>query len=238
MTTLQKLIESGLYKTGTPLKLHLGCGTNHFLGYINIDYPQEKHPVTTIAADAEADILNDFVFPDNSVDEIRLHHLFEHFSRVVALVQLVKWHSWLKVEGILVIETPDLLGSAQQLSSEHIDYKQKMAIVRHLEGGQSAPWGMHISQWWGERFETTLSKLGFHIIDIKYSQWERWPNLCSILVTATKLNDVELSVQIEHCLVLLRDSMVSDRELPTFNIWKDQLVGLLVMAMAADVLEG
>lgn len=227
MDTLQRLIESGLYKKDTPLKLHLGCGMTHLSGYVNIDFPQAKHPVMTTAADAEADILYDLIFPNGSVDEIRLHHLFEHFSRVVALAQLVKWHGWLKVGGTLTIETPDLMGSSKQIASDGVPYTQKMAIVRHLAGDQSASWGFHLDQWWSERFENTLSKLGFHITKMDYSQWERWPHLCNVTVVAMKLGNIEVAAQIEQCLSLLEESMVSEREVTTFSVWRKQLLELL-----------
>ena len=225
--TLQRLIESGLYKKETPLKLHLGCGMTHLPGYINIDFPQVKHPVMTTVADMEADILYDLMFPDNSVDEIRSHLLFEHFSRVAALAQLIKWHRWMIVDGLLLIETPDFMGSSKQITSDKIPYTQKMAVVRHLTGDQSASWGFHTDQWWDERFENSLSKLGFHIIKMAYSQWERWPHLCNITVVAMKLYNIEIDTQVERCLSLLKESMVSERENTTFNVWKKQLIKLL-----------
>jgi len=224
VTLFQKLIDSGIYKVGDPLQLHLGCGSNYFKGYVNIDFPQTEHNVMQVKADVYIDIVKDLLFPTGVVDEIRSHHMLEHFSRVIALAQLVKWHSWLKVEGVLLIETPDFLGSIHQILSDNIDYKQQMSIVRHLTGDQAADWAFHRDMWWDERFETTLSKLGFHITDIKHTEWNRWPQLRNIIVTATKLDDVKLSVQIEQCLELLKESMASDREQPTFEVWKKQLL--------------
>lgn len=227
MSTLGKLIVNGLYKEGTPLRLHLGCGATNISGYINIDFPQSEHPVMIPAVDAEADIVNDLIFANDSVDEIRSHHLFEHFSRVIALAQLVKWHSWLKIGGILIIETPDFVGSINQLVSKDIEYKRKMAIVRHLTGDQSASWGFHQDQWWDERYETTLSKLRFRIVKIIHTQWNRWPYLSNITVEAMKLKDVDLSDQINACLELLKESMVSEKETATFDVWKQQFAKLL-----------
>jgi hypothetical protein len=222
MNTLQKLIESGLYKEGTPLKLHLGCGQQYLKGYINLDFPPEQHNVMQVSVDAYANI-TELDFPENTVDEIKLSHVFEHFDRITALVLLVKWQNWLKVDGVLHIETPDVLESAKQLASD-ITYEQKMAIIRHLEGDQSAPWGFHVAQWWDERFENTLSKLGYYITDIQRSQWDRWPHLSNITVLATKLNMLPKAQQIESCKVLLKDSMVSPSEVKTYNVWVDKLV--------------
>jgi hypothetical protein len=219
---LQKLIDSGFYKVNTPLKLHLGCGQQYLKGYINLDFPPEQHNVMKVSADAYTDITK-LYFPENSVDEIRLHCVFEHFDRITALVLLVKWQYWLRADGILYIETPDALESAKQLASD-ISYEQKMLIIRHLEGDQSAPWGFHVAQWWGERYENTLSKLGYHITDIQRSQWDRWPHLSNITVLATKLNTLPKAQQIESCKVLLKDSMVAAGESRTYNVWVEKLV--------------
>ena len=221
MNTLAKLIEEGLHRVGQPLRLHLGCGATRLEGYINIDFPQDKHNVMTSAADAEADIVKDLQFPENSVDEIRSHHMLEHFSRVIALAQLIKWHHWLKPDGVLIIETPDFMTSVEQLINA--DYKQKMAIVRHLVGDQAADWGFHVDQWFDERFETTLSAFGFHVTNVKKSTWNVWPYLASVTVEAIKLNNGSIHKQIDIGLTLLKDSMVSAKEFKTFNIWRGQL---------------
>ena len=221
MNTLDKLIESGLHKRGQPLKLHMGCGQTHLDGYVNLDYPQSKHNVMISAADAEADIVKDLVFPENSVDEIRSHHMFEHFPRVIALAQLIKWHKWLKPDGVLLIETPDFMTSVEQLIDA--DYKQKMAIIRHLVGDQAASWAFHVDQWFQERFETTLSAFGFHVTDITKTKWDAWPHLASVTVRAIKLNNGDMHHQIDIALTLLKESMVSEREHKTFNVWKKQL---------------
>ena len=224
MDSLEMLQKEGLLRTGQSVRLHLGCGQMHLDGYINVDYPASEHNVMHPAVDAEADITKDLLFPRFSVDEIRSHHVVEHFSRVIALAQLVKWHFWLKIDGVLIIETPDFMGSIQQIVDNEIDYKQKMAIVRHLVGDQAASWGFHVDQWWKDRFETTLSSLSFHITDIKHHTWGIWPYLKSVTITATKVREVEISEQLKQCFTVLKDSMVSEREAATFEVWQHQLL--------------
>jgi len=115
---LSQLISARLWSEPKPLRLHLGCGKWHFDGYINIDYPPKEHNVVThLGADLYADITT-LNFPSHSVDEIRLHHVFENFDRSTALGLLIKWHEWLKTGGTLRIETPDLIGSAKTLLSD------------------------------------------------------------------------------------------------------------------------
>ena len=219
MNSLEILKEAGIYKE--PLKLHLGCGSNYLKDYINIDLPSSEHSVMNVKVDATADITKDLNFPENSVDEIKLLHVFEHFPRTIALAQLIKWHYWLKIDGILIIETPDFRASIKQFLEA--PYKQQMAIVRHLTGDQSDRWAFHVDQLWDERFETTLSAFGFHITDIVKTKWNRWPELASITVTAIKLENREIKNQFEVATNLLKESMVSEREQKTYEVWENQL---------------
>ncbi len=79
-----------MIKENNVLKLHLGCGEKYLEGYVNIDFPQSEHSVLTPKVDMYHDIRT-LQYPDNSVDEIQSHHLFEHFSRTDALKLLFRW---------------------------------------------------------------------------------------------------------------------------------------------------
>jgi len=39
-----------------------------------------------------------------TLDEIRSHHLFEHFDRAHALALLIRWHGWLRPGGALTVD--------------------------------------------------------------------------------------------------------------------------------------
>ena len=130
------LVEKELARISEPLKLHLGCGDSHLPGYVNVDVPPDCHTVMPSKADFCIDVTK-MDFRDTTVDEVRLHHLFEHFNRVTALAMLIRWHRWLKLGGKLHIETPDILGSAKTLLSQ-ASFRTKMGVVRHLTGDQSA----------------------------------------------------------------------------------------------------
>jgi len=92
------------------MKLHLGCGGKYLEGYVNIDFPSNEKTIAKVKADLYQDI-RELEYKDGSIEEIRSHHLFEHFSRVEALKLLLKWQRWLKIEGKLIIETPDFFGA-------------------------------------------------------------------------------------------------------------------------------
>ena len=218
---LQQLKDFGLWQEGRPLRLHLGCGQQHFDGYINIDYPPSEHNLTQVKADIYANI-SSLDFPLESVDEIRLQHVFEHFNRVTALAMLIKWNKWLKIGGRIHIETPDLIGSAKTLVSNAL-WKTKMGVVRHLAGDQTANWGYHIDHWFPERFEHTLSALGFDSVQTLSSSWSKEPYLSNVKVIAVKSKHTSLPEQLKMADELLWESTVAPEEKTKWEIWKNQL---------------
>src|SRR3990167_10704609 len=82
-------------------KLEIGSGRHAHPGYKTID----------VEAYAKPTYLGDFrTMSFRDIEEIRSHHLLEHFDRKESIKVLRLWHSWLKPGGKLIIETPDLEG--------------------------------------------------------------------------------------------------------------------------------
>jgi SAM-dependent methyltransferase len=215
-----------VWREREPLRLHLGCGEKLLEGYINIDFPADEHNVMAVRPDFEADITA-MTMPAGSVDEIRVHHAFEHFSRVVALGMLIRWRTWLKEGALLIIETPDFVATARlALASEG---STRMAFIRHLEGDQSAPWGYHVGHWYQERFERTLAALGFEEIDVEESSTEQWHRVAlrNVTVQARKRGERTVPDLTAAAEGLLLESMVSDAERQTLDVWLAQLRGFL-----------
>jgi hypothetical protein len=222
---LDKLRACGLWSDGKPLRLHLGCGEELFPGYVNIDYPADKHNVMNVKADYAADITQ-LDFPPQSVDEIRLHHVFEHFNRVTALAMLIKWQQWLKIGGKIHIETPDLMGSAEILTS-NLPWHVKMGAVRHLAGDQAASWAYHVDHWFPERYHRTLSHLGFSDISTKTSRWRHEPYLCNVQAIGIKKHNLSCDQLLNAADQLLWESTVAPAEKETHAVWTRQLRGVL-----------
>ncbi|MBS3952248.1 MAG: FkbM family methyltransferase [Methylomicrobium sp.] len=218
----QVLADKGIWQKKNPLKLHLGCGEQRLNGYINIDYPSEHHQVMRPSVDYEADIIQ-LSCSDGVVDEIRLHHVFEHFNRVQALALLINWQRWLRIGGRLHIETPDLIGNSKILISD-VEPSVRTAIVRHLVGDQADFWAYHVDQWYEERFRKTLDKLGFNVINVRNWNWPHKPYLANIEVVAEKSIERSLDEQLSIAKDLLRDAMVADNEGATHQVWVKQLV--------------
>lgn len=224
-STINELAARNLLIPGQPLRLHLGCGEQLFPGYVNIDYPSDEHNVMKVKADYTADITQ-LDFPPQSVDEIRLHHVFEHFNRVTALAMLIKWQQWLKIGGKLHIETPDLMGSAEILTS-NLPWNVKMGAVRHLAGDQAASWAYHVDHWFPERYHRTLSRLGFSDINTKTSRWPHEPYLCNVQAIGIKKHNISCDQLLSAADELLWESTVAPAEKETHAVWTRQLRGVL-----------
>jgi predicted SAM-dependent methyltransferase len=199
------------------IRLHLGCGQSHFNGYINIDFPSSEHTVQTHSpADVYADITKIKV-PENCVEEIRSHHLFEHFDRSMALSLLCKWHLWIKPGGVLVIETPDFEASAKVVLSQNYSYAQKQISMRHMFGSHEAHWAIHCDGWYQEKFIHVLSSLGYTDITVqKYSGNKLIPNVTVRAKKTEALSAEELSSRAKK---VLRDYMVDGGDESMWRVW-------------------
>ena len=217
------LKNEGLWDRHSPLRLHLGCGENRLEGYINVDFPPTEHTIQTKSVpDIYADITK-LRFPDQCVDEIRLHHVFEHFERTQALALLVQWHRWLKIGAKLHIETPDIIGCAEALVSDR-PYADKQAILRHAFGSQEARWANHLDGWYAEKFQHVLSRFGF-MTQCRKNRRTTWPYLTDVETIAVKENHRNESELLNDAAEILKDSLVSDvsSEQRMHKVWCDQL---------------
>ena len=134
-------------------------------GFLNVDV--EKFPEVDIVADfRELDI--EF----RSLDEIQSHHLLEHFGREEAMNVLALWFNWLKLGGLLIVETPDFDGICERFR------ENKYWLARHAYGSQEADWAFHRDGWWEEKFREIYKKIGLEILDVKksYSRVVRYEN--------------------------------------------------------------
>jgi hypothetical protein len=153
------------------IKLHLGCGGIYLDGYRNIDLPVEEHGVqNAIRPDEYADIRT-LEFAPESVSEIRLHHVFEHFERPTALRLLIDWYQWLEPGGKLVVETPDFARCARRLLWKRSPADQAK-LLRHLFGSHEARWAVHCDGWYSSKFSWILGELGYVRVKSKRSAWK------------------------------------------------------------------
>ena len=154
------------------VKLHIGCGYEYLDGWINIDLDKR----------AKADLYMDVrdicrYCPENSVDELRMIHLISYLRFWEALDFLQACHRWLKPEGRIVIEIPDLRKAARELlevkSLENSsDYARYMECVRAIYAfgmdqiASREKFGTYAFGWSSEHLALEMKKAGFHHIRI------------------------------------------------------------------------
>lgn len=203
-------LTHGLARPGRRLRLHLGCGEKRLPGYLNLDFPPSEHTVQ--AGRGAADVFADIVtlrFPAGSVDEIRLHHVFEHFDRPTALALLCNWHTWLKPGGKLTLETPDFDTAARRALAAETSYAEQQIILRHIFGSHEAAWAVHFDGWSEAKFRRTLEALGYERLSFQHTQYGPLNNILAQAHKATRFDRRSLALNAQR---LLRQSLV-DRSL-------------------------
>lgn len=141
-----------------PIKLHLGCGHEHFDGYINIDAQQ------TQATDMVLDCTKLETFKENSVDEILAYHLIEHLPVNETTQTITNWYRILKHGGKLVIECPDLEKVTERFFKttdfeRYYTYNNGPALIYHIYGNQGDQYEFHKMGFTKSALSNLLSKL-------------------------------------------------------------------------------
>ena len=201
------------------MKLHLGCGQVYLEGYINIDYPLDKHTVQEKTVADEFHDLTKLRYKAKTVDEVRLHHVFEHFPRNVAVALVASWHTWLKKGGKIHIEVPDFNESAKLvLDPKASDRDQKVAL-RHIFGSNEAGWATHYEGWSKERLTEVMELFGFKGIKIEQTEYLATRN---VIITAKKgLREIDAKKARELARKYLRNFTLNESEFEThlLEIW-------------------
>lgn len=157
------------------MKIELGSGRRPHKGYKTIDVEEYAHP----------DYLGDFRdMSFENVEEIRSHHLFEHFSRQEAESVLSLWNKWLIKGGKLIIEVPDFEGICEAFVKDRLP-DHRYWLCRHAYGSQEAEWAFHRTGYWKENLEEILKYHGFEVIGFEKSISRKY--LPNITVVAEKI---------------------------------------------------
>jgi hypothetical protein len=154
------------------VKLHLGCGERYFPGYLNIDFPAASRSAQSApVADLEADILS-LRYPAASIAEVRLHHVFEHFTRPVACGLLASWHSWLATGGILRVEVPDFRRTALAYLNPLSHGRSRSVARRHIFGSHEAPWAVHCEGYGPGDLKSMVEAFGYRTVRVARNGWK------------------------------------------------------------------
>jgi len=214
---LSKLLRFNIIlKHRQKIKLHLGCGEKYLDGYINIDYPPFHTNIQTRykKVDYYCDITK-LKLNNNSVDEIRLHHVFEHFTYPESLSLLVRWNKALKLNGKLIIETPDIKACFKEFSLQK-EFKKQAQILRHIFGSHEASWAIHKDGWYDEKYKFILNKIGFQIEKIEFTKHKSTRNITVIANKKESFSDEELKKRLKEILSLY---LIDESEIKLLNEW-------------------
>ena len=145
------------------MKLNLGCATDIKEGYINIDL-NYKHPNVI-----NEDISNISFVQENTVDEIYAKDILEHIPYDKAVDCLKIWHTWLKKDGILFIQTTNFIKFIQAFSEKIWDLRNLNYMLFSgvsWTGAQSFDCDFHKSIFTTDFLVNTLTNIGYKIISI------------------------------------------------------------------------
>lgn len=213
------------------MRLHLGCGQRRFDGYINIDYPLSEHSVQRTSVADEFHDLTALRYPAGSIDEVRLHHVFEHFERAKAAALLASWNSWLRPGGILHVEVPDFGRTARAVLGRFSGAQARMVGLRHIFGSQEAHWAVHYEGYTRDTLCAFLERFGLEPADVKQERWKDTYNLIVIARKARDLSSEEREVAgRDHLRQYLVDDSASERDL--LEIWMEAYRNQLARTLA------
>ena len=200
------------------MKLHLGCGLRYMEGYVNIDFPLTEHTIQEKSVADEYHNLYELTYKPGTIDEIRLHHVFEHFERMAACAFMAGWNSWLKPGGLLHIEVPDFETTFKKNFSLLNGTKYEGVGLRHIFGSQEASWAVHYEGYSKHRLTKIFKAFGFDIEEVKYNSHMRTFN---IEVIGKKVRSISYDEAVKAGRVYLSDYMVDDSEgeKNMLNVW-------------------
>ena len=143
------------------MKLHLGCGSKHIDGFINIDARELPE------VDEVDDVKTLTKFTTDSVELIYASHILEHITRLEYTNVLSRWYELLEPEGVLRIAVPDI----EKVVEHYNKYKNLRSLRGFLWGGQSYGFNYHYCGWDFKTLEEDLISVGFK--DIKLYDWRK-----------------------------------------------------------------
>lgn len=142
----------------SPLRLHLGCGGRYLDDYVNIDVDDDGgRRRIDVALPLEA-----LSYAENSVDEIRIEHVFEHFPRWMAELFLLEWFGWLKPGGLLLMAVPDFETTARAILEPQSE-EQRCFKYRHIFGNHTTSFSFHRDGFSRDKLHWMLTRHGYEV---------------------------------------------------------------------------
>lgn len=145
------------------MKLHIGCGSIHIPGYVNVDI--RYLPNVDVVDNAK------FLrkFRNEYIEEIYACHVLEHFSRWDVKVILKRWYDLLTSGGILFLSVPDF----EAIASYYYKTRDIEKLIGFLYGGQDYEENFHYYCWDFNSLKKDLEEVGF--VNVDRYDWKNSP---------------------------------------------------------------
>jgi predicted SAM-dependent methyltransferase len=143
------------------MKLHLGCGKKFIPGFIHIDIKDYDH-----VDYKNHDIRTLKMFDNDTVDEIYICHVLEHFSRKETTSLLSEYARVLKKEGKIRISVPDFDAIVSVYNKE----RNLSSVLGLLYGGRRDSYDFHNIVFNFDSLKNILEQLGFSNVE-RYDTW-------------------------------------------------------------------
>jgi len=137
------------------MRLNLGCGNDIKEDYLNIDTYNNMKGI-----DLNADILN-LPFKDESIDEVFISHVMEHFSFDDVMMVFKEINRVLMIGGDLKIYVPDLQSCVNDWNGSTDQWKS----LERIFGSQSHPGNYHLCGYTLETLKNIVEDFNFTVVE-------------------------------------------------------------------------
>ncbi|MFX1314431.1 MAG: hypothetical protein ACFE9T_01075 [Promethearchaeota archaeon] len=205
------------------MKLNVGSGKRYEPGYINIDLYED------VIADKKMSVI-DLEFDDKSCEEVKIIHLIEHLGFFKTLYALSEIFRVLKVDGVLIIETPDIKKAFSHYLNSN--YEQKKEILGWIfgiphEGLQ------HKLCYPPELLVEMLEKIGFN--NIKKTRFYNVESIPTLRIECKKSSKKEYFQILTHIRKkMLKEKYVNFKDSFLTKEQEDLLTFILIKLMEFD----
>lgn len=148
-------------------KVHLGCGRNHFDGWVNIDVDRAVKP------DVRIDLRGGFPAPSSSVHFIYSEHVFEHLTLDDGRRVFLDCYEALQDGGVMRIAMPDLRYIVERYLDGRLDLDEvpEAAGDRGFESIDSAAMLLNFAlRSWGHLYLYDLEELSLRLAQAGFRQ--------------------------------------------------------------------
>ena len=157
-------------------QINIGSGYDYKDNFINVDVDPACKPDILIIDNDDSEILR------NHYELVYAKDVLEHISRDNTLQTLLNWSDYLKIGGILNVETSDIEGIID-IMREDSSFANQYGMTICMFGNQKHPGDFHYTGFTQKTLSVFLKAAGFDILSIETK--DRW----LINATAKKVHD-------------------------------------------------